>query len=535
MIFSQFALPSILSAVIMLGLYLFTQTHYRKSVGAHPFMAIMLSGFAWALGYALMLMSISPTEKIFWFNLSQLGPDFSGVFWLILAVEFTGQWPAKWKWWWILTLIIPVVSTVLMWTNSSHHLVRLSMTLMTSASGVTYFSIQHGLWFWVEVIYGYSASIIALFFLAWFWFWSSPSKPTNSLILAMLIPFISNVLEVFGVNPLTPYGSTAVLFSLSGLILAWGLFRDHLFEITPIARNRLFDNIGEGILVVDQAFRVVDANPAARRLFNPGSKGSLIGQNIFTSILTEAEKDSFFSDISTTGRIKKFTFRNSQYFYDVNVSRLFTGNRNPVGWVIIFHDVTGQIELNKNLANNLQEIQELQIQMHDELAHDPLTGCFNRRYLNEVLPYEMAQADRNHTTVGLIMLDIDHFKTINDNYGHATGDRVLQSVGQELMNFVRRSDKVFRYGGEEFLLVLPEITLSKATERAQKLCESFSQFSVSSLSGKTINLTVSCGVAVYPLHAETLNEIIDKVDQAMYAAKRAGRNRIFVYQSSIDK
>lgn len=516
----------------MFGLFLFTSTYHRKRVGVYPFMAIMLCGFAWAIGYAFMLMSISLGAKIFWFNFSQLGPDFSGVCWLILAVEYTGQWPAKQRWWWGLLFIIPITSTILMWTNPLHHLVRLSMTLTTGASGISYFSIQHGPWFWVEVIYGYSATLVALFFLTWFWFWSFPSKQTLFLMLALLIPFTSNVLEVLGVNPLTPYGSTAILFSLSGLILIRGLFHVHLFEVAPVARNKLFDNIGEGILIVDQAFRIADANPAARRLFSQGE--NLIGQNIFSSILTETEKDSFFSDISTTSKIKKFTFRNSQYFYDINVSRLFTSNRNPVGWAVIFHDITGQIELNTHLANNLQEIQELQVQMHDELVRDPLTGCYNRRYLDEVIPREISLADHNHTTVGLIMVDIDHFKLINDNYGHATGDRVLQSVGQAMIESVRSSDKVFRYGGEEFLLMLPGITLSTAAERAQKLCESFSQLSLNSLSGKTINITVSCGLAVYPLHAETLREIIDRVDQAMYAAKRAGRNRIFVYGSAAD-
>ena len=152
----------------------------------------------------------------------------------------------------------------------------------------------------------------------------------------------------------------------------------------------------------------------------------------------------------------------------------------------------------------------------------PLTGCFNRRYLDETLARESSRADRDKNMIGLVMLDIDHFKLVNDTYGHVAGDRVLQAVGHNLRQRVRLGDIVCRYGGEEFLIVFPGISLQAVTQRAHALCRQISSLQVSALSGDVITVTVSAGVALYPVHGECIEEVFEHVDQALYAAKHAG-------------
>jgi diguanylate cyclase (GGDEF)-like protein len=520
----------------MFSLFVYTFTHSRNSAGAWQFMGVMLSGCVWSLGYAFMLVNTTPSAKIFWFNLSQIGPDFSAVFWYLLALEYTGQKLFVLRASKAALFIIPIMTTILMWTNDLHHLLRTSMILTTNSSNISYFVIQHGPWFWVEIVYGYFLTLSAIVIFARFWIWSSPSGQAGALILGLLIPFVSNILEIIGVNPLTPYGATSIVFLVSGLILGWALFRQHLFDIIPVARDKLFENFIDGVLVVNSAYRIIDANPAAYHLFLPGEEklNKLLGQNIFTSVFQESERTEYFLDIQTVNKIKKLTNGKVQQFYNVNVSRLFSGKNSPIGWVVVFHDITEQVETNRHLEISLQEIQELQAQMRAEMVRDPLTGCYNRRFLDEFLPQEVALADRNQTTLGLILLDIDRFKGINDHFGHATGDRVLQALGAALLMSVRQSDKVFRYGGEEFLLVLPGISTDAVVDRAQKLCDLLRELNLISASGDKVHLTGSCGVAMYPLHGDTISEILDKADQAMYAAKHAGRNRVCLYGETVN-
>jgi diguanylate cyclase (GGDEF)-like protein len=128
------------------------------------------------------------------------------------------------------------------------------------------------------------------------------------------------------------------------------------------------------------------------------------------------------------------------------------------------------------------------------------------------------------------MLDIDHFKMVNDTYGHTVGDQVLQAVGLSLQQKVRLGDIVCRYGGEEFLIVFPGISLQAITERAQLLCAQIAALEVPALKGALIKVTVSVGVALYPLHGEKISEVFEHVDQALYMAKDAGRNRVCVWE-----
>jgi diguanylate cyclase (GGDEF)-like protein len=169
----------------------------------------------------------------------------------------------------------------------------------------------------------------------------------------------------------------------------------------------------------------------------------------------------------------------------------------------------------------------LQERLREESIHDALTGLYNRRYLEETLVRELILAEREAYPVTVIMGDLDHFKAVNDLYGHLTGDEVLRVFGDLMRRHARGSDIYCRYGGEEFLLVMPGMAEQQAVERAEELRSTMAAAPVGH-GASTIAVTASFGVATFPRDGRTGDALIAAADRAMYAAKAAGRNRVSV-------
>ena len=170
-------------------------------------------------------------------------------------------------------------------------------------------------------------------------------------------------------------------------------------------------------------------------------------------------------------------------------------------------------------------VQVLQEELREQSTHDALTGLYNRRFLDEFFGRELLLAKRGGHPVSVIMGDLDHFKAVNDRYGHLAGDEVLRVFGTLLTNNARASDIVCRYGGEEFLLVLPGMTTEGAVERAEQLRQAMAATPVSNGVSR-ITVTASFGVATFPTHGRTTDELIAAADRALYSAKAQGRNRV---------
>jgi len=178
---------------------------------------------------------------------------------------------------------------------------------------------------------------------------------------------------------------------------------------------------------------------------------------------------------------------------------------------------------NQALIQRVREVEQLQQELRELSHRDGLTGLYNRRYLIDAVSRELTLAERNKIPMSLVMLDVDHFKSINDTQGHQSGDAVLVQLAKLLANMARSSDIVCRYGGEEFLLVLTGASLETAMARADGIrvaCEA----QMINFQGNSLKVTVSAGVAVFPEHGRTLNELLQRADQALYQAKRNGRN-----------
>ncbi|MCW8929472.1 MAG: sensor domain-containing diguanylate cyclase [Gammaproteobacteria bacterium] len=161
--------------------------------------------------------------------------------------------------------------------------------------------------------------------------------------------------------------------------------------------------------------------------------------------------------------------------------------------------------------------------------HDHLTGLFNRVELEKYFQKELSRSERYGRSLSIFLIDIDHFKQINDTYGHPVGDRVLKKYANFLQETIRNTDFLSRYGGEEFVIILPETSLKEAEELAERLRIKTHNFNLD-LGNRQFNITISLGIATYPDHGQECDTILERADQAMYQAKRKGRNRVHTWR-----
>lgn len=178
----------------------------------------------------------------------------------------------------------------------------------------------------------------------------------------------------------------------------------------------------------------------------------------------------------------------------------------------------------KQLSTRIEEITSLQAQLQEQALRDPLTGLFNRRHLDSLLAQELDECRQSGAELSLVMIDIDRFKVINDSFGHLAGDEMIRAVADLLLRHAQEGDLACRFGGEEFLLMMPCTPLSVARQRSERLREEFEAMRVN-FGGNDMQGTLSFGIAGFPDQpsAPTLLQVADK---ALYAAKMQGRNRI---------
>jgi two-component system, cell cycle response regulator len=188
-------------------------------------------------------------------------------------------------------------------------------------------------------------------------------------------------------------------------------------------------------------------------------------------------------------------------------------------------ELKARLRAGKRILELQEQLVSAREQLRIQATHDSLTGLFNRRAIEEALDREATRCRREKKPVGVILADVDHFKLINDTYGHQAGDAVLQEIARRMSASLRAYDSVGRYGGEEFLVVVPGSDLAAAAELAERLRQGIAAQPVSTDSAM-IPVTVSLGVAVSVDQPGGLEDLLRRADEALYAAKDRGRNRV---------
>ena len=361
-------------------------------------------------------------------------------------------------------------------------------------------------------------------------------EPVSSPILGLRIP---------------PLVRSFVFVAAAGFLVHFLFLNKMLAYMAPSqavpkrVRNTL-DVLAEGLVVLDEEGRVVLANRAFTDLIGTDSE-TLNGKPLarLPWIRDDAAGEqpglpwerALDSQKAVLGNTLQLPDRRADdggpaagqaMTFLVNATPLESDERTGRGVIASFDDITPLETKKRQLAEMLQtvrdstdEIRRQNAELERLATHDPLTGCVNRRRLFQMFEAEWKSADRHGHPLACLMVDVDHFKDVNDRLGHSAGDTVLQRVAEALRTTARESDLVSRYGGEEFCVLLPHTDLTAAERAGERFREAIAELE---MPGATI--TASVGVSERSLEADGPQTLIDQADKALYVAKSAGRNRV---------
>ena len=288
----------------------------------------------------------------------------------------------------------------------------------------------------------------------------------------------------------------------------------------------LLNSAAEGIYGIDTQGNCIFANTACLKMLGYQRQEQVVGQNMHNLIhhtkpdgmhnpLEECQIYRSIHDNEGTHVSNELFWRKDGSGFPVEYwSYPMRKNGVVTGSVVTFLDIT--------------ERKQLEAELKHMASHDALTGLYNRKALERKIDEEMQRSKRYQHPMSVFLLDIDHFKKINDTHGHTAGDLVLKTFARRLRHSIRSIDYAARYGGEEFVLVLPETSLDDARELAERLRHAIANVPVSIDTDQGIRVTTSIGVATYPIHGSTWEELVSAADAAMYRAKNAGRNLVEV-------
>jgi diguanylate cyclase (GGDEF)-like protein/PAS domain S-box-containing protein len=305
----------------------------------------------------------------------------------------------------------------------------------------------------------------------------------------------------------------------------------------------IFANVRAGIGVSRDDAKLIFVNDRWATLFGYSalelSRKTIwdIGHSEDQSAINEAYRILVNGEVESFQIEKRFLHKNGSFFWgSLSAKAIREANSSLENVIYVITDISllktteeELIKANQLLVSQIEEIAILRDRLREQAIRDPLTNLYNRRFMEETLSLEIHRARRANSKVCLIMMDIDHFKSVNDQFGHKTGDYVLESLGQMLLSNTRKSDVACRYGGEEFLIVLPGSPLQDAARRAEQFRTNFEAIQISG-KGTVTNATMSIGIACFPDHGEDGEQVLNRADEALYQAKAAGRNCVVVYQ-----
>ncbi|HWR60676.1 MAG TPA: histidine kinase N-terminal 7TM domain-containing protein [Clostridia bacterium] len=491
--------------------FLYSLSKQRNSLSA-PFSIMCLAVAIYVIGYGLELRADSIEQIIFFLKLEYFGAPFMSAFWLIFAYKFHYKRKPSLKTT-ILIMVFPFLTLFFSVTNEFHHLIYTDVSAF-EYDGYLLSILSKGIWYYVNIAYAYGIQLfgIYVFFSAWSNAEYKYGTPAYWMFFGSLWPTAVNIIYLAGLSPLsldlTPFG-----LSISAICFYMALFHYDFLELREIVKDVAFSEISEGIIVIDDKNRLIDFNKACKRIFD-----WLDIKNIGTDVSRFKEGKELLEQTEDLFEMK-FMNKNTQKYYEFRKTVLNENNKN-VGFVYFIQDISKHKEM----------IQAL----NDIANYDSMTQIYNRRKLMEESEKALLQSRRHVGNISFLMLDIDHFKMVNDKYGHLAGDEVLKILANVCKDRIRRTDILGRFGGEEFLIVLPDTDKENALKVATEIKETMAN-TKTVFRDSTVTVTISIGISTALIADDTfsVDRLINNADIALYKAKNSGRNRICVYDDEV--
>jgi two-component system cell cycle response regulator len=541
--------PDLLLFVALFILFVCVLAFNRITLTHKVYLAFHFIMMLWPFSQFAVNMTDYPEYQTAFIKLSFAALCLLGPGWLVFVFFLTGRAEQLNRRKVCLYMIPSLICVALVLWNPA----QLFMSPLDGA----YANRQYGPLFWVlvltEFVYFFAALLIMFQALK-----SVPSvnqrKQLATTVIGIFVLTGFTVLDIVINVLLAPWlpvvpGLMSLGIFLSDCCFVLAIYRFGIFDLLSMAQRDIFEHMAMGIIVVDESGKVLEMNRGALP-FVKMAKGESF------------EMEKFLAPLQTQGEVYEFLYRYRHHPQErmqteitlpenarhvaIQISPVLDDRKTLLGRVITFHDVTELRKLvdemnRKNEAlheRNLEliTIQEELFRVNQKLEQmaitDGLTGCYNRRYLMQQLEHEVLLNRRYRIPFAIFLFDIDHFKQINDRYGHLVGDEVIRSTADIVRTKLRRTDILARYGGEEFTVYLPHTNREEAQLLAGRIMKAINDNLVM-VGSEQVRVTISIGVASedsdelsFNDPKEFLRELFARVDAALYKAKDEGRNRV---------
>jgi diguanylate cyclase (GGDEF)-like protein len=494
-----------LALSLFLGLYTLFRSQSQKK---NYFLLMQGMIVAYLLGYLLELTGTNAEEAFAGMRVLDLSASFIAVFAFFFVADFCNinlhHVMVK-----IPMLTLPLALVPMMWGAELRHLIYKDFRFFP---GLTRHLIFTAGPLYFLTLYPIVCMVLAIALLLHeIKKWEGKYRK-QLLILLICVAFPLAASAIYHIGLLAEKTTGLVYLAPYSLVIMtfWlylGVIRFNIFETIPMAAISAMDHIREGFILVDEKDNYLFSNPAAETIF-PGIKKLLKGESIFSATGWPEE---------LKGKVNSFaeffvSDKDTRYFR-ASVSPVLTQNQALIAKIILFCDITDSVILMKEL---------------ESAAYiDGLTGLYNRKHFFELATPDIARTRRLKQPIYTAMLDLDFFKDINDTYGHAAGDLALVNVASIIRQTIRSYDLLCRYGGEEFLLLITNAGEKEAFNLMERIRENIER-NVTDYENVKIEVTCSIGLAKLT-QDDTIEDSLKKADEALYAAKNAGRNQVKVY------
>jgi diguanylate cyclase (GGDEF)-like protein len=508
----------------------------EPSPGRGAFIAGLFGTFWWTATTLVQLVAPLPSTKILASQFAWFGISLVPLGWFFSIMARIGLLPAHCPWARRVSFTVALVVTGLALTNDWHGAIYTHHTFLTDAvdTEVIY---HHGWLFWILMVVFHGA--LAAGVAAALWAARGNAAVFRwqfvGLVIAMLLPWLLNLNGLATGFALWRVDPAPFAFSVTGLILTAVIHKGDLFRLAPIAHRVVLEVLPDPVLVIDARRRILEVNPAAVQVLG-------LGQRAIGRVLDRpASLISHLDSLGAGARRADVEAPEIGRVFDV-MSEPLDNRGRPGSRLLVMRDITlraaaeARLEAARSaLSERLEQNIDLQRRLREEAQQDHLTGLYNRRHAHTIVPEMIAAAATSGRALAVAVIDIDHFKQFNDRFGHAAGDDVLVAFARALREGQRRGETAFRYGGEEFLVVLPGADRAEAVERCARWRERMTATAIASAPG--CRVTFSAGVALLRDLAggdalgpsATLESLVRAADVALYGAKITGRDRTVVW------
>ena len=312
----------------------------RPAPGATPLAVFLVGAMLWSAGYAFEIASTTLTAKLFWVRVEYIGIVLAPTMLLFLVLQYTGKDAVFRPWQKLLFAIEPVAVLLLLWTNPAHGLIWQSWELISDGNlysiGKTY-----GIGFWIHTAYSYLILVAGVLLLLQTYRRASSiyRAQTGIMLMGTLVPWVANALYIFGLNPFPQLDLTPFAFTLTGLILAWGMFRYQLFNITPVAREVIIESLADGVIVLDLEANILDINPAAREIINLPDE-EIIGQPAGEVLSAWPDLVELFGDVARAETQISLADGDTERYFNIRISPVHDRRGDLTGRTVLLQDIT---------------------------------------------------------------------------------------------------------------------------------------------------------------------------------------------------